>query len=58
MPDRKERPTGPAPWTPQPGGDDGPKSPDVKKPNTKELLEKMRRVDPEQSKRYRQRTGQ
>jgi hypothetical protein len=27
-------------------------------PDTKELLKKMRRVDPNQAKRYRQRTGQ
>jgi hypothetical protein len=30
----------------------------VQKPNTEELLKKMRRVDPDQAKRYRQRTGQ
>jgi len=41
------------------GGDDGgPKAPDVSRPNTEELLKKMRRVDPNQAKRYRQRTGQ
>ena len=32
--------------------------PDVDAPDTKELLKKMRRVDPNQAKRYRQRTGQ
>jgi len=30
----------------------------VEKPDTKDLLQRMRRVDPNQSKRYRQRTGQ
>ena len=41
------------------GGDgDGPKAPDVSRPDTQELLKKMRKVDPNQSKRYRQRTGQ
>ena len=58
MPDRTQRPTGPAPWGPQPGDGGGPKSPDVQKPDTKDLLQRMRRVDPNQSQRYRQRTGQ
>ena len=40
------------------GGDDGPSAPKVEKPNTEELLKKMRKVDPDQAKRYRQRTGQ
>ena len=51
----------PAPPTPAPGGGgggDGPRSPQVEKPNTDELLKKMRKVDPDQAKRYRQRTGQ
>jgi hypothetical protein len=30
----------------------------VEKPNTDDLLKKMRKVDPEQARRYRQRTGQ
>ena len=40
------------------GDDDGPKRPDVNKPNTKELLRRMKRVDKDQSRRYRQRTGE
>jgi len=40
------------------GGGDGPRSPQVEKPNTEELLKKMRKVDPDQARRYRQRTGQ
>lgn len=41
------------------GGDgDGPKPPQVDKPNTEELLKRMRKVDPDQARRYRQRTGQ
>ena len=36
----------------------GPKSPDISRPDTQDLLKKMRKVDPNQSKRYRQRTGQ
>lgn len=56
MPDQsqKTRPTGPAPG----GGGDGPGSPKVDKPNVEELLKRMRKVDPDQAKRYRQRTGQ
>ena len=58
MPDqiRKPAPTVPAPAGG--GGGDGPRAPQVEKPNTEELLKKMRKVDPDQAKRYRQRTGQ
>ena len=58
MPDqiRKPAPTVPAPAGG--GGGEGPRSPQVEKPNTEELLKKMRKVDPDQAKRYRQRTGQ
>jgi hypothetical protein len=56
MPDQsqKTRPTGPAPG----GSGEGPGSPKVDKPNVEELLKRMRKVDPDQAKRYRQRTGQ
>jgi hypothetical protein len=57
MPDQgqKNRPAGPS----GPGsGGDGPSSPKVDKPNVDELLKRMRKVDPDQAKRYRQRTGQ
>lgn len=43
----------------KPGGDDsGPSAPKVKRPDTRNLLDRMKRVDPEQAKRYRQRSGQ
>jgi hypothetical protein len=58
MPERTQKPTGPAPWERQQGEGDGPKAPDVKKPDTKSILERMRKVDPDQARRYRQRTGQ
>ncbi|MCG3150531.1 MAG: hypothetical protein PCFJNLEI_04017 [Verrucomicrobiae bacterium] len=58
MPDRIQRPTSPAPWEKREVEDGGPKRPDATVPDTKELLNKMRRVDPNQAKRYRQRTGQ
>ncbi len=56
MPDQaqKTRPIAPGPV----GGGDGPGSPKVEKPNTDDLLKRMRKVDPDQAKRYRQRTGQ
>jgi hypothetical protein len=56
MPERVQKP--PVPWGPKQGDGDGPKSPDITRPDTRDLLQKMRKVDPNQSKRYRQRTGQ
>lgn len=56
MPERVQKP--PVPWGPKQGEGGGPKSPDVSRPDTQDLLKKMRKVDPNQSKRYRQRTGQ
>jgi hypothetical protein len=53
---RKPHPIVPAPGGG--GGGDGPRSPQVEKPNTEELLKKMRKVDPDPARRYRQRTGQ
>jgi len=53
-----QKPQGPAPWAPQQGDSGGPKAPDITKPDTRDLLKRMRKVDPNQSKRYRQRTGQ
>ena len=57
MPERIQKPQ---PTVPSPGGGggEGPRSPQVEKPNTDELLKRMRKVDPDQAKRYRQRTGQ
>jgi hypothetical protein len=58
MPERIQKPAEPAPWGPKQGDGGGPQSPDISRPDTKDLLKKMRKVDPNQSKRYRQRTGQ
>lgn len=57
MPDQSQR-TRPLVPGPGSGGGDGPTAPKVDKPNTEELLKRMRKVDPDQAKRYRQRTGQ
>ncbi len=58
FPERIHRPTSPAPWEKKQVDEGGPRRPDVDAPDTKELLKKMRRVDPNQAKRYRQRTGE
>ena len=58
FPERIHRPTSPAPWEKKETDEGGPRRPDADSPDTKELLKKMRRVDPNQAKRYRQRTGE
>ncbi|MBM3882908.1 MAG: ubiquitin-like protein UBact [Verrucomicrobia bacterium] len=57
MPDqaRKSKPASPGPGG---GGGDGPSAPKVDKPNVEELLKRMKKVDPDQARRYRQRTGE
>ncbi len=53
-PKRKIRPTAPGG-----GGDDSaPNAPNVDKPNVNDLLKRMKKVDPDTAKRYRQRTGE
>jgi hypothetical protein len=43
----------------KPGEDEGPAKRDVRKPGgDNELLKRMRKVDPDQAKRYRQRSGE
>lgn len=43
----------------KPGDDEGPAKRDVKKPGgDNELLRRMRKVDPDQAKKYRQRSGE
>ena len=57
-PARTTRPPAPVPGG---GGDDegdGPSTPKVEKPSTDDLLKRMRKVDPDQARRYRQRTGE
>jgi len=51
---QKKRPVAPGSG----GGGEGHSAPKVEKPNTEDLLRRMRKVDPDQAKRYRQRTGQ
>ena len=41
------------------GDDSGPTKPDVTKPDSgNELLKRLKRVDPDQAKKYRQRSGE
>jgi len=57
--ERKERPTDPLSKPPGPGDQDhGPKRPETDSPSRDNLLKRMRRVDPKQAERYRQRTGE
>ena len=55
--DRYPRPTKPIDG-PEDNEDSGPRRPKVDRPNTDDLLRRMRKVDPNQARRYRQRTGQ
>lgn len=48
-----------APGTKKLGEDGGPSSPTIKRPEGgNELLKRMKKVDPDQAKKYRQRSGQ
>lgn len=58
-PERREGPVDPMPKESRPqdeGG--GPRRPDTGSPDKDSLLKRMRKVDPKQAERYRQRTGQ
>jgi hypothetical protein len=40
-------------------GDDGPNVPDVRKPSgDNELMKRIKKIDPDQAKKYRQRSGE
>ena len=56
--DRAPRPTRPIDPGEGGGDDQGPRRPKVERPNTDDLMRRMRKVDPDQARRYRQRTGQ
>ena len=56
-----ERREQPFPPLPRPGGpqeESGPKRPEPGNPEKDSLLKRMRKVDPKQAERYRQRTGE
>ena len=56
--ERKQKDTKPIGPGDGDGDNDGPKRQKVDRPDTQELLKRMRRVDKDQSRRYRQRTGE
>ena len=56
--ERKQRDTKPIGPGDGDGDNGGPKRQNVNRPDTQELLKRMRRVDKDQSRRYRQRTGE
>jgi len=51
---RREEINPPAPDRQAPG----PSQPDIKKPGRDDLMKRMKRVDPKQSEKYKQRTGE
>lgn len=56
--DRLTRPLAPEPRRKQ-GDESGPSAPDIQRPDGgNELLRRMKKVDPDQAKKYRQRSGQ
>lgn len=56
--DRLTRPLAPEPGR-KLGDESGPSAPDVRRPEGgNELLRRMKKVDPDQAKRYRQRSGE
>ena len=59
MPERREAPGDPMPKPPGPSEEGGgPRRPDAGSPDKDNLLKRMRKVDPKQAERYRQRTGE
>lgn len=59
LPERREGPGNPMPKSPSPSDEgSGPRRPETGSPDKDNLLKRMRKVDPKQAERYRQRTGQ
>ena len=56
--ERRQSPTTPASPARKEGDGDGPAKPEVTKPDTRDLIKRMQRVDPDTARRYRQRSGQ
>jgi hypothetical protein len=55
-----DRITRPLPPREAPGGDEsGPRAPNIERPDGgNELLRRLKKIDPDQAKKYRQRSGQ
>ncbi|MBX3301235.1 MAG: ubiquitin-like protein UBact [Nitrospira sp.] len=58
MPERREGPVDPMPKSPRPEEGGGPRRPETGSPDKDSLMKRMRKVDPKQAERYRQRTGE
>jgi len=57
--ERKERPVDPLSKPSGPGDQEaGPKRPETGSPSRDNLMKRMRKVDPKQAEKYRQRTGE
>jgi len=54
----QERITRPVPGTPPQKENVGPTKPNVRRPETNEVFRRMKRVDPDAARKYRQRSGQ
>ncbi len=55
--ERREQPVSPKPLGPSEDGG-GPRRPETDSPEKDNLMKRMRKVDPKQAERYRQRTGE
>lgn len=58
MPERREGPIEPMPKPAGPEEGSGPRRPETGSPDKDNLMKRMRKVDPKQAERYRQRTGE
>jgi len=56
--DRATKPAGPVDPLRRDGDETGPSKPDVERPDRSDLLKRMKRVDPDQARKYRQRSGE
>jgi hypothetical protein len=58
MPKQMQRSPAESPWEKKSIDDGGPKTPNISKPDTSNLLKRLRSIDPDQSRKFRQRSGQ
>jgi len=56
--ERRERPLEPGPRSPKPSEEGGPTRPEADSPSKDSIMKRMKKVDPKQAERYRQRTGE
>ncbi|GDX41388.1 hypothetical protein LBMAG21_16800 [Armatimonadota bacterium] len=56
--ERRQMPTAPVEPNRKEGDGGGPGKPDVKRPDTNDLLKRMQRIDPDSARKYRQRSGE